>query len=377
MSTSQQTANGREKAQASSWSFRIATVAGIPIRIHFTFVLFFAWIAVFGSAGGISWPLLILAIFACVVLHELGHALAAQHFGVETRDITLYPIGGIAVLNSQPKPRPEVWIAFAGPAVNLAIATILAAGFIVLHRHLPVLSWRLVGTSFVEALLAANLSLAIFNLIPAFPMDGGRVLRAALALKLPEARATQIAATIGQGLAIVLGFVGLMMHEQGWLLMLVAFFVFLGAGQEMSASLTRSFLSGHKLADAMQSRFRTIPSGASLETAAEMLLAGAQHDFPVMNGDEVLGLLTREKIAEGLATEGPSGYVAGHMIRDFRTANPFMPLEKAIEFVGHGDSTPILVMDDGKLLGMMTVENLSEFIMLEHAKSRGRTVGQI
>jgi Zn-dependent protease/CBS domain-containing protein len=346
------------------------TVAGIPVRIHFTFVLFLAWISL-TSRSGLMWTALILAVFACVLLHEFGHALTARRYGVQTRDITLYPIGGVAMLDGRPTPRAELWIALAGPAVNVAIAAILGAVLFFTEGGAPAFSLNHVTSSFLATLFTANVSLVVFNMIPAFPMDGGRVLRSLLAMRMDETKATQIAAAIGQGLAIVLGLVGLLWWQEP-ILMLVAFFVFLGAGQEASQSVTRSFLAGHAIRDAMQNRFRTIPHGETMETAAQMLLAGSQHDFPVVAGDDLIGVLTRYDIAQGLATAGPTAYVASHMRRDFKTAHPNVPLELAIDMFTKDDATPIMVMDEGALVGMVTQENLSEFIMLEHARQQAR-----
>ncbi len=354
-------------APKSPWSFRLLSVSGIPIRIHFTFLLFLVWIYLQSQGQLMSFGL-IVAVFVCVLLHELGHALTARKYAIETRDITLYPIGGVAMLDGRPSAKAELWIALAGPAVNVVIAAILAvvlfvarggAGFAIAN----------VPHSFLAALLTANVWLVVFNMIPAFPMDGGRVLRSLLARRMDETKATQAAAAIGQGLAIAAGFYGLISSNP--ILMIIALFVFIGAGQEASMSVTRSFLQGHTVRDAMQQRFRTIPHGSKIETAAEMLLAGSQHDFPVTLDDEVLGMLTRNRIAEGLATAGPGGYVANHMNRDVKSVAPTIPLEEAIELFG-GDQTPILVMEDGQLIGMVTQENLSEFIMLQHARQQAR-----
>lgn len=350
-------------------AFRVATVSGIPIRIHFTFLLFLAWIGFSGGENsGPMWTLLVVAIFVCVVLHELGHALVAKRLGIGTRDITLYPIGGVAMLDSRPKPKQELWIALAGPAVNVALAFIFGLILVVRDHGLPALSVDLAHGTFLEALLIANLTLAVFNMIPAFPMDGGRVLRAALALTMSEARSTQIAGGIGQGLAIALAIASLRTQSFVWLL--IAVFVFIGASQEITATVTRSFLAGHVLSDAMQTRFRTITGGESLDSAANMMIHGSQHDFPVMNGDEIIGLLTRTQLASGLTSDGPTGYVAGWMLRNFKTASPNIPLEQAAEMFTNDDTTPILVMEEAQLLGLVTMENLSEFIMLEHAKSQ-------
>lgn len=353
----------------SPWSLQIAVIGGIPIRLHFTFLLFLIWVFIVGQRQGAATSVfLVLAIFACVLLHELGHALTAKRFGFGTRDITLYPIGGIAMLQGRPKARQELWIALAGPMVNVVIALLLIPMSLAVHARMPVFAMGIGQGTFIDGLFAANVIIPAFNMVPAFPMDGGRVLRAVLALNMPEARATKIAGGIGQFLAIVVGIWAL--KEQQAILMLVAFFVFLGAGQEVSASVGFSFASGRKVREAMQTRFRTIESGATLERAAQMLIEGSQQEFPVVAGEEPIGVITRAMVAQGLASSGAGDYVAGHMQRDARRVHPDMALDKAMELFVEGDSSPLLVMEGDQLVGILTGENLSEFIMLQHARSK-------
>jgi Zn-dependent protease/CBS domain-containing protein len=364
--------SSESRKTGSSWSFPLLKISGIPIRVHFTFVLFLVWIALSrgGGTSGVYWVAFVIAIFVCVLLHELGHALVAKRFGVMTQDITLYPIGGVAMLDGRPRPRQELWIALAGPAVNLVIALALLP--IVVTKRVDIANVAELHTpgAFLSALCAANITLAIFNLIPAFPMDGGRVLRAALALNMPERRATQLAAGFGQFLAICFGFVAVLTGNL--IFFIIAAFVFLGAGQEYSMTVTRSFLEGHQVAEAMVVHFATIESGAPLATAAEMLLGGTQHDFPVVVGEEIVGILSRNDIARGLATDGPTGFVAGFMQREFKITSPEAPLEAAYDLFARSDNSPVAVMSDEKLVGLLTQENLSEFIMLAHATSQGR-----
>lgn len=355
------------------WAFQVAKVAGIPIRIHFTFLFILLYVALmsYRTPGDVARSLLlVIGIFTCVVLHELGHALVAKRFGVQTRDITLYPIGGVAMLQGRlPKPKEEFWIALAGPMVNVVIAVILGAWLFLSRHGLPKVSLLLESNDLLANLFVANVILPLFNMIPAFPMDGGRVLRAVLAMNMSEARATKIAGSIGQLLAIMLGFFGIMTGSL--VLIIIAFFVYLGAGQEVSATVGRSMVSGHKMAEAMQTQFITIASGLTLEAASKLLLEGAQQDFPVVLGDEVLGILTRDALIRGFAAEGPSGYVSGHMIRDFKSATPDLPLESALDAFYQGDTSPILVLDDGRLVGMVTRENFGEFLMLQHVRRVG------
>ncbi|HWD41771.1 MAG TPA: site-2 protease family protein [Fimbriimonas sp.] len=344
-------------------AIQVASVAGIPIRVHFTLILFLLWIA--RDVGSFA---LVATIFACVVLHEIGHALVGLHYKVHTRDITIYPIGGIATLQNRPKPREELWIALAGPAVNFTIFGLLYLG-LALSGH-PGVAWRvdLLQRSYIESVMVGNLVLGLFNLIPAFPMDGGRVLRALLALHISETRATQIASAVGQVLAMAFLVAGFLSANVIW--MLVALFVFLGAEQEARASLTRSFLAGHVARDVMQTDFRTLSHGETLEGASKLLLSGSQHDFPVDTGEQVPGILTRSDLVNGLAVIGPSGYVAEVMQRAPRTVEPNLPLEDAVDLFSENDTSPILVMDHGQMVGLLTSENLSEFVMLETARSR-------
>ena len=361
----------KERANHSHGSVRIATVSGIPIRLHFTFLLFLLWVGVVAQdQGGLLWPLFLVAIFLCVILHELGHALTGQMFGVQTRDITLYPIGGVAMLEGRPTAKQELWIALAGPAVNIFIALCLMGVVFVKHGHIPQSQMELSKDSFLSLLMAANLSLAVFNLIPAFPMDGGRILRAVLAMRMPEMQATRIAAGIGQILAIILCGFGLVTGQV--ILVLIAFFVFLGAGQEVTSIKTRSFLAGRLVVDAMQSNFTTLKGGDTLDDAAKRLLEGSQTEFPVMNGDEVLGVIGRTAIAAGLSAQRSDSYVAGVMDREFTQVPPEAPLEAVAEMMQSAGWQPVLVMQGDHLMGMVTRENLSEFIMLENARQSGR-----
>lgn len=355
--------------QAGLSALRIATVVGIPIRLHFTFLLFLLWIGLAGPsrAGGLS-VLYVLAVFTCVVLHELGHSLVAIRYGIPVADITLYPIGGVARIEKRPTARQELWIAVAGPAVNVAIALGLWAvlGFEASGPLIHSLAHSSAGLRpFAERVLLANVWLVAFNLIPAFPMDGGRVLRAILALSLPPARATGIAANIGQSIAIGAGIWAVMSHPPQWFLMFIALFIYIGAGQEASSYEQAALVEGVPVRKAMMTDVRTLNVGNTLKEAADMLLDTAQHDFPVLHGDQVQGVLTRNGLLRGLAEAGPSGYVAGVMSRDFASAGPDEDLG---EMLPQAQPGPLLIMDPdhpGKLLGLVTSENIEEYFAVK------------
>lgn len=218
------------------WSLKIAKLAGIDIFIHFTFFILVTWVAFIqwklnGSIGAaFSGVVFILAVFACVVLHELGHALAARKYGIRTQDILLLPIGGVARLEKMPnQPIQELWVALAGPAVNVVIAALLAAYLWVTNTLTPDNQVTMTTGAFVERIMGVNIFLILFNMIPAFPMDGGRVLRALLATRLAYIRATRISANLGQGIALLFGVIGLFYNP---ILLFIAFFVWMGAAQE-------------------------------------------------------------------------------------------------------------------------------------------------
>jgi len=221
------------------WSWRIGRIAGIDVYVHATFLLLLAWVAVShylenqrlaDAAYGLFF---IITLFGIVVLHELGHALTARRFGIRTRDITLLPIGGLARLERMPEdPKQELLVALAGPAVNVVLAGVLIAILACTSGLATLNDVKLVGGSFLANLVVVNIALAVFNMLPAFPMDGGRVLRAFLAMRMDYVRATQVAANIGQALALMLGFIGLTSNNP--LLIFIALFVWMGAAQEAS-----------------------------------------------------------------------------------------------------------------------------------------------
>ncbi|MES2459540.1 MAG: site-2 protease family protein [Armatimonadota bacterium] len=366
-----------------TWALRVATVSGIPIRLHFTFLLMIIWFAASSFAGtGAGLVLFTLGLFTCVALHELGHALVAQRFGYTVSDIVLYPIGGIASIEQSPRARHELLIAIAGPAVNVVIALILG-GILAAMGQLPNLAMTQGGTlagfekTPLRLLLYANIALVVFNMIPAFPMDGGRVLRALLALRMGKFRATRIAAGIGQLVAVLMGLYGLGVFGNpfsnipffpapgNFSLVFIALFVFFGASQESHAEQSREVVEDAIVSEAMVREFATLTPGDNLRRAAEVLLATSQQDFPVIQGDDVVGVLSRDQLLRGLAQEGDTAYVAGTMNREVVFAGPNDDLEPVIMNPNGVRRAPVLVRgDDGRLVGMVTMENLMEFLTL-------------
>jgi Zn-dependent protease/CBS domain-containing protein len=355
------------------WSLNIGRVAGTQIRIHFTFFLFLIWIwAVYYKQGGSSaaWQgvTFVALLFACVLLHEFGHILVAKRFGVKAPDVTLWPFGGIANLDQIPeRPSEEFFIAIAGPLVNVAIAVVL---MIYLGSTTDVAALMQVDESKVglaAKLAGANLFLAIFNMIPAFPMDGGRVLRALLALKFGFARATQYAASIGQGLAVVLGVIGLFGNP---MLVIIAIFVFLAASGEASHAQLRQVARGAIVADAMITKFETLSPQASVQDAMEALIRTTQKDFPIVDGGGRLrGVLTRDAMIRALKEHGPDAAVLDAMDAEISTVPARASLESALKSFSQQGKSVLGVTDAaGRLVGLLTVENLGEMMMLRAAR---------
>lgn len=345
-------------------------ILGVPVRFHFTFWLIVVALIVYGARGKQSAAALtiyILSIFGSVLLHELGHAMVARRFGIRTLDIVMLPIGGLARLERAPKAHEEVWVALAGPVVNLLIA-----GSIFLWLTLTGVAplpdnWlEITDQSLLPMIATANLVLAAFNLLPAFPMDGGRILRSLLSKFRPEHEATRTAARIGMGMAAMMGLYGLLALNP--FLIFIAFFVYVGAMQESLASQQQVLIRGEKVHSAMVTDFRTLLHGDSIRDAANLLLSTTQQDFPVLTGSHVSGLLTRTALLRAMATEGPEGYVAGAMDRKFARVSPDMDLTDAVPLLT-GNNTCALVFQDERLVGLLTAENLSEFLVLREIRN--------
>jgi Zn-dependent protease/predicted transcriptional regulator len=356
------------------WSWRLLTVAGIGIYVHWTFLLLVAWFLIPPLMSGENpdqaiWRLIfVLSVFACVVLHELGHALTARRYGIQTRDITLYPIGGLARLERMPDdPTQELWVALAGPAVNVVIAAVLMAILAATGKiELPEDDFTGVR-SIVLHLALVNGFLVAFNLLPAFPMDGGRVLRALLAKRMDYVRATNVAATVGQAMAIVFGVLGMFWNP---MLLFIALFVYLGAHGEATMTQMRMAFRGLPVRQAMMTHFRVLSVDDPLEAAVEELLAGAQHDFPVVEGDRVVGMLLRNDLLRSLASGAPGVRVGDVMKRDCPSVSENEMLDSVFQRMNSDSCSVLPVMRGEKLVGILSLENVGELMMLQTALRR-------
>ncbi len=353
------------------WSWKIGSFRSIDVFIHATFLLLIGWLAITqwlenqSLTAVLSSLLYILALFVFVILHEFGHALTAQRYGIQTRDITLYPIGGVARLERMPdKPIQELWVALAGPFVNLVVAGLLFLWLAATRSFIFPTSITLNSGPLIERLMLTNLLLAGFNLIPAFPMDGGRVLRALLALKLEYTRATQIASTVGQGLALVFGFIGLFYDP---VLIFIAFFVWIGAAQEANLAQVKSALGGIPISRTMLTEFQALSPRDTLERVVQLILAGSQHDFPVIDEGRVVGVLTREGLIKGLSKHGQNAAVSSAMDPSPAEIDSYEMVEKALMRLQESKSRILPVTHGGQLVGLITSDNITEYLMIRSA----------
>lgn len=356
------------------WSWKIGEFAGIGVYMHTTFLLLLGWVALTSFlqgqtfAAALEGVAFILALFFVVVLHEYGHALTARRYGIKTRDITLLPIGGVARLERMPDdPKQELWVALAGPAVNVVIAVGLFLWLLVTNAMEPISRLGVASGSFLERLMLVNVVLVVFNMIPAFPMDGGRVVRALLAMRMEYTRATQIAAGLGQGMAFLLGFVGLFTNP---LLVFTALFVWMGAAQEASVVQMKSSLGGIPVSRAMLTDFRTVSPHNTLADVVDLILSGAQQDFPVVDDGRVMGVLTRSDLIVALQRYGSGALVGDVMRRDIEIADPYEMLEVASARLQECGCHTMPVVRNGQLVGLVTMDNIGEFLMIQAALAK-------
>jgi Zn-dependent protease len=359
-------------------SWRIAKIAGIDVFVHVTFLILVAWVGVAHYLQNRNWIdavsglLFIIALFAIVVLHELGHALMARRFGIQARDITLLPIGGVARLERMPDdPKQELLVALAGPAVNVALAAILFAILAPISGVAALHQMEFVGGDFLSKLMWINIGLAVFNLLPAFPMDGGRVLRAVLAMRMDYLQATQVAASIGQSMAFLFGFAGLLSGNP--FLVFIAFFVWMGAAQEASMTQIRSALGGIPISKAMVTEFETVDPDSPLSAAIEHIVSGFQQDFPVVEDHHIVGMLTRSDVISGLTKRGATTSIRDVMQTQFATAKPTEMLEGLLPRLESCGCHSVPVVSNGDVVGIMTMEDLGEFLMIQSALKTNRT----
>ena len=358
-----------------SWSFSIGKLFGTEVRIHATFFLLILWIAVgayieAGASAALINIAFILALFACVVAHEFGHALMARRYGIHTPDITLLPIGGLARLDRMPeKPGAEIAVALAGPAVNVVIFVVLT---LIIGASFDLTDLQNIedpGRGFWGRLAALNLFLVVFNMVPAFPMDGGRVFRAVVAIWLGRVQATRIAASAGQLIAFLFGFWGLTSGNP--VLLLIAVFVFVAAGAESSDVALRALARQMMAREAMITSFESLAPDDTLQVAENALIRTTQHEFPVKDlQGNLVGFLNRNKIFAASANSAKMTPVGEIMDTNIPMVSLTTSLDAALTPLYQTGVTAVVVTDrNGLMVGYITAENIGELMVIAGAKS--------
>jgi Zn-dependent protease/CBS domain-containing protein len=345
------------QARRSKWTWNLGHIAGIELRVHLTLVLLLAWVVVTSAVTGAGVGAtaiglaLVVSVFAVILAHELGHALVARHFGIGTRDIMLLPIGGISSLERMPEsPAQELAVALVGPAVNLAIAGVVWVGIQIAG-----------GGAFATQVFWINIALALFNLVPAFPMDGGRALRALLAIGLGRERATDIAAATGKVFAVAFGIFGLFYNP---LLILIAVVVWLGATRERALVHLKHALSGVPVSAAMLTRVDSVSPEQPIEDAATLMLQRGQNQIPVVDHGRPVGVLTRGDIASALAKGGPTARIGEGPTHEVVTVEVGDPLDLVLDRLRQTPEAVALVIDHGEAVGMVTADTLAGYAAL-------------
>lgn len=353
---------------STRWSLRLVRIGGIDVRVHATFALLLLWVgSVFVGRGALAaraFLVTLLALFACVVLHELGHALTGRMFGIRTRTITLLPIGGVARLDRTPdRPLHELVIALAGPLVSVALSLLFYGAARRMNAPFPA-TIDLASGPLLWKLAWLNASLAVFNLLPAFPMDGGRALRALLAMRLGQLRATAIAARIGQ--AIALGFMALGALGSP-MLILIGIFVFMAAQSELAAVHLDSVLGEVRARNAMIGEFVVLATHEPLAIAADVTAHGFQTDFPLIHAGKLVGTVSQTQLVRALIERGPHARVGDIDFGPLVAVAPNEPLDRVLTQMQAEEASAALVVAGEQLLGIVTLAKIAELVAIRSA----------
>jgi len=364
-----------------SWSIPVGRLFGIEIRIHLTFLFLLVFLWSTAATQDPTAALRVLGLFGIflgsVILHELGHALVARGSGVPAKGIILLPIGGITILDEGhaiPDPigawKRDIRIAIAGPLVNLFIAGVSALVLLSVAPGVsltakPLLHW----SALLRSLVWANVYLGLFNLLPAYPMDGGRVLRALFTRRMDLVQATQRAVRIGNVFSILMIMLGMLIATRpeksfdGYWLMMIGFFLFVGAQLEERSAMFQSVLQRVRLEEVMLTDFATLSPADTLEDALDKAVHTLQDDFPVVRGGDMVGVISKQKILDALRAEG-NGYVQAAMNRIFDVASKQESLASAFRKLASRNLSIIPVVDEQHLVGIVTLQNLMHSMAL-------------
>ncbi len=351
------------------WSIPAGRLFGVQLRIHLTFGLLLIFVLMTasyanGTNGAIRGFLLVVIIFGSVILHELGHAVTAKNFGIGVRAIVLLPIGGITLMDdparNSPNARRDVRISLAGPMVNLALAVFVGTGLLMFYPQANVFGrpW-VTPLNLLRSFVWANIFLGAFNLLPAYPMDGGRVLRALFSTRMDFLAATRRAVLIGQGFAILLLIVGVKINDP-WLIM-IAVFLFFGAQVEDRSATFQAVLEKVRMEDVMLTDFKTLSPADTLEDALQKVVHSLQDDYPVVREGDMVGTISRQRIMETLRMQG-NGYVQGAMNRFFQVAHRNETLASVFRRIGQTGLSLVPVVEGEHLVGIVTLQNLMHSI---------------
>ena len=357
------------------WSMPLCHTFGIHIRIHVTFLLLLAWIAWLGwQSDGLQaslWAMaFVVCLFICIVLHELGHSLVAMRFGAEVRGITLLPIGGVASMRNIPeKPLHELLLSLAGPLVNVLIA----GGLVIVRGGFPGWSGEMAvprsAGELADDLIRTNTILVLFNLLPAFPMDGGRVLRSLLATVMPYARATAVASGTGQAIAILFMITGIVSNP---FLLIIGLFVFWGAESEGHAVHIKSLLSGVQARDAMVTDFVSLHPEDRIDRCLEYVTHRRQEDFPVLLDGRLVGVVSKTDWMTALHKEGAQVPIAHVMRTGFISLRPDADLSRIYQDLVSLKQRLFPVIEDGDMIGLLTPDDISRFLLVKETRSSDR-----
>jgi Zn-dependent protease/predicted transcriptional regulator len=357
-------------------AYQIISIRGIKINIHWTFLLLFVWVLLINANAGnnveqMSWSILfLLAVFACITLHELGHALTAARFGIKAKEIMLLPIGGIASIEKFPEnPRQELAISIAGPLVNLVIAGILwlfipNLSLVEYDQHISIMH----GHDFLYNLRIVNIALAVFNLIPAFPMDGGRILRALLGFKLNYIQATTIAATIGKIIAVLLIVLGIVLINP--FLPLIGIFIIFSAGAEEYYLRLKSLVKGIKLNEVLMYDYNSLQAGMTVQEAGNILNSNHSKYFILMGGVNPIGTINRMEIVKALAEMNYNEPVKNLVKEKLEYLNGDKEIDTVLEKLARNDEHIYPVMDNSHFIGVVNLNHIMEYLLLNKVNTK-------
>ncbi len=368
-------------APKASWSWHLGRLFGIEIRVHATFIVLLAWVALShlthgqGVTVAVAGVAYVVGVFAIIVLHELGHALTARRFGITTRDITLLPIGGVSRLERMPtKPSEELLVALAGPAVNIALAALLYIALVAMGAAGDVTRPTFVGGPLLAKLMWTNVGLAVFNLIPAFPMDGGRVLRAVLALRTDHLRATDVAAAVGQAVALAFGLVGLLSNP---FLVFIALFVWVGAHEEARMAHVKASLAGVPVSRAMVTNVVAAGPNERIASVVQHMLAGFQDDIPVVDEGALVGILGRGEVLKAALAGDGNRVVSSVMVGDVPAVGEADSLDTALEKLQESGRRSIPVVRGALFVGMLPIENVAYLLQVQEQRRAAAAHGAL